>query len=261
MVPINGDTTDVTPSVKNLVAEIDIMNDTLMSQDKLLKCAARERKEFKNKLEIALNELEEAKKLAVVVLDEVECDECAIHMSNLTNLKSKYVALLDENDELKSRSGLLGACKSCSSLQSELAGKNAKISALEKASSYSTDVAKCACCESLVLELESCRHDKIRTKVGNTYIWSILSWMSCNESQLGMMMIQFRRRTGVSGVGLALGGKSESVYSKVGEFSGLNPSEKPSTTPKLIEITPPKPTEPIVKDGVFEEPPKAPPQK
>ena len=36
---------------------------------------------------------------------------------------SIYVALLDENDELKSRSGLFGACKSCSGLQSELAEK------------------------------------------------------------------------------------------------------------------------------------------
>jgi hypothetical protein len=62
-----------------------------------------------------------------------------------------------------------------------------------------------------------------------------------------------------SGVGFAIGGKGEHVYGKVGEFSGLSPSEKPSTTPKLIKINPPKPTEPTVKDGVFEEPPRAPP--
>jgi hypothetical protein len=55
--------------------------------------------------------------------------------------------------------------------------------------------------------------------------------------------------------------EGENVYGKVGKFSGLSPSEKPSTTPKLIKINPPKPTEPIVKDGVFEEPPRAPPQK
>jgi hypothetical protein len=42
-----------------------------VSQDKLLKRAARERKEFKDKLEIALKELEEAKKIVVVVSDEV----------------------------------------------------------------------------------------------------------------------------------------------------------------------------------------------
>jgi hypothetical protein len=75
-----------------------------------------------------------------------------------------------------------------------------------------------------------------------------------------MMMSQFRRRTGAFGVGFILGGKGESVYGKVGEFSGLNLSEKPSTTPKLFKITPPKPTEPIVKDGVFEEPLKAQPK-
>jgi hypothetical protein len=76
-----------------------------------------------------------------------------------------------------------------------------------------------------------------------------------------MMMSQFRSRTGGPGVGFALGEKSENLYGKVGEYSGLKPSEKPSTTPKLIKITPPKPSEPTVKDGVFEEPPKAPPQK
>ena len=175
VVPIDDDTTKVTPFVDALVAELEPMSDTLFSQDKLLKHAACERKEYKDKLEIALKELEEAKKHAVAVFDKVECDECAVHMTNLTDLQSKYVALLDENDELKSRFGLLGACKSCSGLQSELVEKNAKISALEKASSDSTGVAKCAHCESLVLELESCRHDKMRTEEDSTYLRSILS--------------------------------------------------------------------------------------
>jgi hypothetical protein len=67
VVPIDGDTTEVTPSIDSLVAELDIINDTLMSQDKMLKCAAREMKEFKDKLEITLKELEEAKRLAAVV--------------------------------------------------------------------------------------------------------------------------------------------------------------------------------------------------
>ena len=82
--------------------------------------------------------------------------------------------------------------------------------------------------------------------------------MSCSEPQLGMMVNKFRRGTGGPGVGFALGGKGENIYGKVGGCSGLNPNEKPSTTPKLIKITPPKPTKPIVKDGVFEEPLKAP---
>jgi hypothetical protein len=74
-----------------------------------------------------------------------------------------------------------------------------------------------------------------------------------------MMMSQFRRGTGTLGVSYALGGKGEHAYGKVGEFSGLSPSEKPSTTSKLIKINPPKSTEPTVKDKVFEEPPRAPP--
>ena len=82
-VPIDNNTFEVTPSVVNLIVELDIMNDILISHDKLLKCAARERKEFKDKLEITLKELEEAKKHVVAVSDEVECVECAIHMSSL----------------------------------------------------------------------------------------------------------------------------------------------------------------------------------
>ena len=169
MVHVDDDTTKVTPSIDNLIAELDIMNDTLMSQDKLLKRATRERKEFKDKLEIALKELEEAKNHVVVVSDEVEDDECAIHMSSLASLQSKYASLLDENDEMKSRSSLLGACKSYSGLQSKLAKKVARISLLEKASLDST-TAKCARCESLVLELESYRQDKMRTEEDNTYL-------------------------------------------------------------------------------------------
>jgi hypothetical protein len=66
-----------------------------------------------------------------------------------------------------------------------------------------------------VLELESCRHDKMRTEEDNTYLRSILSWVSCNELQLGMMMSQFRRGIRASSVGFALDGKGESVYGKV----------------------------------------------
>ena len=144
----------------------------------LLKRAARERKEFKDQLEVALKELELAK--SGVVVSEEECDECAIHMSNLSDLQSKYAVLLDECDELKSRSGLLGACQSCSGLQSELAEKVVKLAELEKVNSDSTTTT-CVRCEALVLELESYRHDKMGTEEENTQLWSILSWVSCSE--------------------------------------------------------------------------------
>jgi hypothetical protein len=180
VLPGDDDSTEVKPYVDALIAELDIMTDTLMSQDKLLKRVARESKEFKDMLEVVEKELEEAKKLVVHVSNEVECDEYAVHMTNFSELQSKYATLLDENNELKTRSSFLGVCKSCSSLQSELAEKNAKILALEKASSDST-VVECARCVSLVLELESCRHDKMRSEEDNTYLRSILNWVSCSE--------------------------------------------------------------------------------
>jgi hypothetical protein len=86
VLPSDDDSTEVKPSVDALIAELDMMTDTLMSQDKLLKRAARERKEFKDKLEVVEKELEEAKKLVVHVSDEVECDECAVHMTNFSEL-------------------------------------------------------------------------------------------------------------------------------------------------------------------------------
>jgi hypothetical protein len=52
VLPGDDDTIEVKPTIDALVAELDIMTDTLVSQDKLLKHAARERKEFKDKLEI-----------------------------------------------------------------------------------------------------------------------------------------------------------------------------------------------------------------
>jgi hypothetical protein len=55
-------------------------------------------------------------------------------MSNITTLQTKYATLLDECDELRSRSILLGACTTCPALQNELAERNARIALLEKAS-------------------------------------------------------------------------------------------------------------------------------
>jgi hypothetical protein len=50
MLPGDDDSIEVKPTVDALIVELDIMTDTLISQDKLLKCAARERKKFKDKL-------------------------------------------------------------------------------------------------------------------------------------------------------------------------------------------------------------------
>jgi hypothetical protein len=74
----------------------------------LLRLAAHERKDFKFKYEGMLIELVFAIAL-VVVSDETECDECALHMLNITTLQTKYATLLDKSNELRSRSSLLVA--------------------------------------------------------------------------------------------------------------------------------------------------------
>ena len=113
----DDDTPKVLSFADKLAPEVDALRDALLSQDKLLKRAARERKEYKEKLEQALKDSELARS-SVTVTEETECDTCAIHMSSLVTLQNKYGTLLDEHDELKARSVLLGVCKSCSGLQS-----------------------------------------------------------------------------------------------------------------------------------------------
>jgi hypothetical protein len=104
---------------------VDELIVALPSQDKLLRLVARERKVYKSKYESMHMELESAKAF-VMVFDEIECDECALHMSNMTTLHTKYATLLDECDELQSRSSLLGASKTCLGLQTDLVEKNCR---------------------------------------------------------------------------------------------------------------------------------------
>jgi hypothetical protein len=80
-------TSEVLPSADDLAAEIEELNVALDSQDKLLRQAARGRREFRSKYERTLRKLESARAL-VVVSDETECDECALHMSNITTLQT-----------------------------------------------------------------------------------------------------------------------------------------------------------------------------
>ena len=160
---------EVPPTYDELVAEVDILNAALVNQDKLLLQVARDRKENKEKLAQALKDLDFAR-ASVVVEEEKECDACLLLMVELAELRSKHAGVVDELAEVKARPMLLGACKSCSGLRTELAEKDAKLALLEKASSVSTSDGKCALCEALELELVGCRHDKMRSEEENTYL-------------------------------------------------------------------------------------------
>ena len=54
----DDDTSKVLPSTDKLATEVDSLSEALISQDKLLKHATHERKEYKDKLEQALKDLE-----------------------------------------------------------------------------------------------------------------------------------------------------------------------------------------------------------
>jgi hypothetical protein len=127
----NDSTFEVSLSANDLAAEVDQLTSALASQGKLLRLAARDRKEYKCKYENMLRELESAR-ASVVEYDETRCDECALHMLNMTTLWTKYATLLDECDELRSRSSLLGTCKTCPGFQTKPAEMNVRIALLEK---------------------------------------------------------------------------------------------------------------------------------
>jgi hypothetical protein len=95
-------TSQVLPFADDLTVEVDELTAALASQDKLRRLAARERKEYKNKYESTLRELESSR-ASIEVSDETECDECALHMLNIATLQTKYTTLLDEHNELRSR--------------------------------------------------------------------------------------------------------------------------------------------------------------
>ena len=102
---------------------MDSLSVAIPSQDKLLRLAARERKYFKSKYESTRRDLESAR-VSFMVSDETECDGCALHMSNITTLQTKYAAVIGEHEKLRTRSSILGVCTACPSLQIELAKRN-----------------------------------------------------------------------------------------------------------------------------------------
>ena len=77
------------------------------------------------------------------------------------------------------------------------------------------------------------------------------------EPQLGMLISQFKRGDGF-GVGLDYN-RVPFDYGKVGECSGMSPSEKPSpSSPEPSKLSGATPS--LVVDGVFQDPTKEPPK-
>jgi hypothetical protein len=123
-----------------LVLDVKKLNLLLDNRDKVLREFKHEHAMIKENLADALSEIEKLKSEPVVA-DVAECDECMYHMLDLTNLKSKCAALVEERDlaqvaldELKLSHILLSTCDACPTLQIRLDESHATIKELEKSS-------------------------------------------------------------------------------------------------------------------------------
>ena len=122
----------------------------------------------------AKHELELAKD-APIVSDVLECDECSIFKSDLASLQSKFAAVVCELEELRSRPVLLGACKLCPTLRSELDEKNALIKSLgkTKVGEFSPPI-DCHVCPGLISDLDNLAVEKSNMENENTYLGRFL---------------------------------------------------------------------------------------
>jgi hypothetical protein len=178
-----------------------------------------------------------------VVSDEVDCVDCSIFLADLNTLREKHASKCEELDvlrvelaELQSRPTLLGACTSYPALHEKIAEFRSRNVSLEADLKVLVPTS-CSTCELHVvknLELGQCV-DCLQTENGD--LRNLLSWLSSQEPQLGMMIEAFKRFDGqVLGPG------------KVGECSGEREGKfgkipvPPHTTPKNQFATKPNQT-------------------
>jgi hypothetical protein len=180
---------------------------------------------------------------------------------------AKLDALRTEYDEVKARSTLLGACKSCPTMHAKLVDAHSTISTLE-ASLKSSVVNACTSCDDVTLrnlELTS-RLDVIYEE--NDYLRKVLGWLFGQEPQLKITIEEFKRADGrglgFEKLGEELGENSgESVYEKCVEstpkFEVLGDIQVPLPKAPKNSFTP-KPNHLFNKLDTTQDPPKFPPK-
>jgi hypothetical protein len=172
-------------------------------------------------------------KTSPVVFDEVDCANCSVFLADLIALREKHASKYEELDvlrvelaELQSRPTWLGACTSCPTFHEKIAEFCSRIVSLEADLNIHVPTS-CSTCELHAvknLELGQCV-DCLQNE--NDDLRNLLSWLSSQEPQLGMMIEAFDCFDGQ-----ALGSN------KVGECSGeregmfVKTLVPPHTTPK-----------------------------
>ena len=113
---------------------------------------------------------------APIVSDVLECDECPIFKADLASLQSKFATVVCELEELRSRPVLLGACKLCPTLRSELDEKNTLVKSLGKTKVVeSSPPIDCSVCPGLISDLDNLAVEKANLENENIYLRAILS--------------------------------------------------------------------------------------
>jgi hypothetical protein len=98
--------------------------------------------------------------------------------------------------------------------------------------------------------------EKTKVEEENTYLRTILSWVFAQEPQLGMMIQQFKKGNMITAGHSYMYADFDVVYGTIGSVSGLTMEEKFPKFHKNPNFEPENP-----KEGVFNEPPRAPPKK
>jgi hypothetical protein len=219
---------EVCDELSSLRKENEELFDLLDNRDHMLREAKKLRKELRPLPEDARTRVAELEtkvldgkleidslKASPVVSDEVDCVDCSIFLADLTALREKHASKCEELDvlrvelaELQSKPALLGSCTSFPGLNEKIAELRSCIISLEADLKVPIPTS-CSTCELHAvknLDLAKCvgrlqdEKDKLR---------EVLSWLSSQEPQLGMMIASCKRFDG-----WALG------FDKVGESSG-----------------------------------------
>jgi hypothetical protein len=168
-----------------------------------------------------------------VVSDEVDCADCSVFLADLTALREKHASKCEELDvlrvelaELQSRLTLLGACTSCLGLHKKITELRSRIVSLEADLKVSIPTS-CSTYELHAvknLQLAQCVD---HSQDENNKLHEVLSWLSSQEPQLGMMIASYKHFDG-----WALG--SDKFGESIGETEGKfgNVLVPPQPTPK-----------------------------
>jgi DNA repair exonuclease SbcCD ATPase subunit len=241
---------EVCDELSSLRKENEELVDLLDNRDHMLREAKKLGKELRSLHEDARTRVVELEtrvldskleidslKASPVVSDEIDCADCSVFLADLTDLREKYASKCEELDvlrvelaELQSRPTLLGACTSYPSLHEKIVELRSRIVSLEADLKVPIPTS-CSTCELHAmknLELAQCVN---HLQDENNKLREVLSWLSSQEPQLGMMIASCTR---FDGWALGIDKSGESSGEREGKFG--NVSVPPQSTPKAKPV-------------------------